>query len=102
MLLFPLSIRCIRRSSTGLNPKLRASVTGFSQKLGRLVVAIDVHVRQFVGFVTVEVDPIRTRSQNRRHGSSISRRSSIGDRLARPLMRSSMIYDEGLPYNIID
>lgn len=71
-------------------------------ELGRLVVAIDLHVRQFVGFVTVEVDAIRTRSQSRRYGSSISRRSSIGDRLARPLMRSSMIYDEGLPYNIID
>lgn len=36
-------------------------------KLRRLLVPIYMNVRWLVGFVTMEVDAIRTRAQNRRH-----------------------------------
>jgi hypothetical protein len=41
-------------------------------ELGRLIVAVDVDVRWFVGFMRVEIHSVRPRTQHRRHGSSIA------------------------------
>jgi hypothetical protein len=40
--------------------KVPSQCDGLRPELGRLIVTIHVHVRWFVGFVTVEVDALRT------------------------------------------
>ena len=46
-------------------------------KLGRLVIAINVHMRWLVRFMAIEVNAVRTGSQNGRHNLSISRYASV-------------------------
>ena len=51
--------------------RIESKVPGQSDRIqpefGGLVVAIDVHVRRFFGFMAVEVDAIGTRAQDGRH-----------------------------------
>src|ERR1035438_9656709 len=50
------TIDCIARQLDGVEPEL-----------SRQVVAIDMNVRRFVGFVAVKVEPIRARPEHSRH-----------------------------------
>ena len=49
---------------------------GIQPKLRRLVIAIDMRVRWFSQVVTVEVNPVRTRPQYRRHAKTIVTRET--------------------------
>jgi hypothetical protein len=47
-------------------------------KLRRLIIAIHVHMRWLIRFMTVKIHAIRTRPQDRRHGPSIPLGRTIG------------------------
>jgi len=58
----------MRRSSTALKPRLRASAR-CQPELRGLIISVHVNVRRLIHVVAYEVDPIRAAPQNGRHSS---------------------------------
>ena len=56
----------------GAEAKISRQNRWMQPEFGRLIVAIHVYMRRFIGFVRMEIDAIWTRSPDRRHDTSIS------------------------------
>src|ERR1035438_1577366 len=69
--LCPLTNDCIVRNALdrnpGAKPKIARQLDWSEPELSRQVVAIDMNVSRFVGFMAIEVETIRARPEDSRH-----------------------------------